>query len=847
MTYLKKTDLLQNGMPRAVKNFMVFTVMASLLLSGVPSFSPEAKVAQAAALANLVSDGSFEGNIADSWTLWQDAKSERTYEFYRSLVPAFGQGSFSAAVSANGVQGQAFDAGIVTNKNRSFDLVAGKTYRLSYYAKADYNFKLVSYVQNADTFASISDMNETYVSSTWKKYNSLVKPTASAKSLLTFAFGEMPAGTVLSLDTVELTEMNVVVNTKEVKGKIGDRDKFIDLANSSVFSESDIAIELPYFDSTNKYITTLKVNPKKKEDNKTYFDMPEKTFGGIANVYASDVLVGSFDYNVLPQVDSLFPTLVRGNEDLVTFGSGLNPIGGSTFLIVSRKDINGKVFADWIAPTTVDTSLSQASFKMPTGVISGTAYLNTVFYNTNGTNTANKSNGVAYKVKPVITGIEWSQKGYEMVGDKIKITGNGMVNSPKVNFYDNNGKKIDSKTAKVIALDTNSETIETTATDKLNNLKLTVESGGVESDLESAETFQAMSRITSIKTKIYRTNYANQEKIPAANIGEEITINGKGLKTVNGDLSAEFQGYNKTITVSLASSTSNVDPNGSWVKVTVPDGTQTGYVSLTVNGQKSNSLYLEIIPKILQVTPETIYPGHEMTIIANGVGADTNLAKITFNLDGKTQVTVKPRQIDIFDAQAYIYLTAPLAVSNKNTKIGLEYDRWKDTATPAITANPHISSAGFDPDTQMLIIKGYGFSTNMKENVITYKYADEAKTVITPKVTVIGVFTTEEGQEIRIKVLDDYHYGLVTVTVGDQSSNEANFGPLVIRKIARRVEYVSSLNKVMGVLYISGYNFGQGGVLVGSTWADVHYRSNFFIIAVVDPSIVNEPVIIARQ
>ena len=158
-------------------------------------------------------------------------------------------------------------------------------------------------------------------------------------------------------------------------------------------------------------------------------------------------------------------------------------------------------------------------------------------------------------------------------------------------------------------------------------------------------------------------------------------------------------------------------------------------------------------------------------------------------------------------------------------------------------------NASINMDTKILSIKGYGFSTYPKENIITYKYADEDQTVIQPKVKMLGVYPTEEGQEIRIKIYDEYHYGYVSVAVGEYSSNEVNFGPVSISKITRRIEYVESADAVTGVLYISGYNFGEnGGVRVGEHWADVHYRSNFLVVAVIDQNyLYDNPVIVAKE
>ena len=207
-----------------------------------------------------------------------------------------------------------------------------------------------------------------------------------------------------------------------------------------------------------------------------------------------------------------------------------------------------------------------------------------------------------------------------------------------------------------------------------------------------------------------------------------------------------------------------------------------------------------------------------------------------------------PEQIDHDGFLASIYFRAPsFNISNDSTTINLEYGNWADNMKSTLEVDPEITSAHIDIDSRVMTIKGYGFSQSPKENIITYMYTDG--TVIDPKVKILGVYSTEEGQEIRIQVLDNYHYGFVTVQVGDEVSERAEFGPVYINKVARRIEFVKSLGEVKGVLYISGYHFGpSGGVRVGEVWADVHYRSNFFIIAVVDQAnVYDNPIIVAKE
>jgi hypothetical protein len=166
-----------------------------------------------------------------------------------------------------------------------------------------------------------------------------------------------------------------------------------------------------------------------------------------------------------------------------------------------------------------------------------------------------------------------------------------------------------------------------------------------------------------------------------------------------------------------------------------------------------------------------------------------------------------------------------------------------------LNVRPHIIRAGINLDNKILSIVGYGFSISPKENIITYTYSDEGQTVIDPKVRVLGVYPVEEGQEIRVQILDDYYFGHVSVQVGEYTSNEANFGPITISRIVRRVEFIEGAGADMGVLYISGYNFGDGGgVNVGGNWAEVHYRSDYFIIAVVpEENLWDGPVLVARE
>ena len=281
----------------------------------------------------------------------------------------------------------------------------------------------------------------------------------------------------------------------------------------------------------------------------------------------------------------------------------------------------------------------------------------------------------------------------------------------------------------------------------------------------------------------------------------------------------------------------------------VPQGVQSGYINVVVNSTESNYLPIEVIPTVVSVAPTPVSAGDDMTVRAYGVGNNVNLTYVEFYQGSNLINKVRPDYITYEGDLAVIALKAPYNGITEGIKVGVEYDRWTDKGTVNVNVVPHIVRAGINMDTKILSIIGYGFSISPRENVITYKYVDEDQTVIDPEVKMLGVYPVEEGQEIRIKILDNYHYGRINVQVGDNVSNEVNFGPITVASIARRVEYIDTSNSMMGVLYISGYNFGSGGgVLVGETWADVHYRSDFFIIAVVpEANVYDGPVIVARE
>lgn len=824
----------------------IFLIIASLVLNLILVFDFETKETRAA--GNLLKNSSFETDLS-SFEIWRGQGITRPYNYFRSYEAPFGQGSYSAAIeSPDGAPGARFDAGLVGSRSNSFTVSPGKTYLLRFYAKSALWTPVSVYLENAQSFNAITAIQEQMINQDWAEYSMAFTPFSSSSepALLNFVFGDMPFKNTLYLDGLTLVEFNSQLTTTEIKGYIGEEKKVLHFNDLSFFAERDLEIELPYYDSETGRATNKRFSPTSITARDAYFNMYARTYPGIGRVYLKGNFIGSFNYNVLPKVSEFYPDIVRADQELAFTVSGFNPVASTSHVVVKAIDSQGKLYDKWLTVDRFDSSLSFATVKLPYGIAPGTLFLHTSFTNAAGQAVENRTAAIRYQVKPVINSIDWASRGFEQVGDKLRLHGKGVSYLPSVNFYDDQNRLIVSNRATIVSVSDSDELIEVQAPLKANRSNVTVKVSGVESDSSNAVSFSARPRLNTIVSRNKRTIQESGQVVAAAKIGEEITLNGEGF-VASGSPAVEFQGFASRFTVSVAAG--KTDANGKWIKITVPERAQTGFIAVLSTGQKSNYLPLEIIPKVISVTPQVIEPNKPMTILAQGVGGNVKLAKVYFNLTDSQKIEIEPAALEVSDSGTTVSLTAPLAISNRYSSLNLQYDRWRDDEKVFLNVRPTITDANINLDTKVLTIRGYGFSINPRENVITYKYADENHTVITPKASILGVYPTEEGQEIRIQISDNYYYGYVSVTVGDFASNEANFGPVSVRKIVRRIEMVPSLGRVMGVLYISGYNFGTSGdVKVGSVWATNLTRSEFFITAAVEKeNLYENPVIVTKR
>lgn len=824
----------------------IFSLILGVLALGVAVF-PVSQVH--AAGENLIKNPSFEqGNVDTYWSLWNNNDRERTYTMYRSYDVPFGTGSHSAVIEATGPTAPLYDAGMVTDAaSNPFTVTAGKTYNFSLYTKGSKATTISIYLHRTDNFALLAPAQQINVTTDWQRYQVQFPANATASASLGIAYGSLANSEALYLDALDLSESNFTLSTQDVKGFIGET-KNVTITGGNRLTVDDVRIDLPYFNPLTQTMERKQFVPSQVRNGVATFTMPTNTFAGVGKVYVYGGALEEFNYQVFVKVTSISPDPVRPDEDMVVYGTGFHPNLTQDFVVVSNRGENGTAYEKWLNPHTVDSNLSQLVVKLPVGMLNNKLTARTYFTNKAGTAVENKSNAFTYAIQPEIYSWEWSQRGHEQVGDKITIYGKGIVDRPTVNFYNSDGTVVAKKSAtikRIVSGTENYEVIEVATPVDLNRVTITVKAGVHESEQSGALNFVAKPTIKSISSKNSRTLANSNTKIPAVKVGEKIRLNGNGFKTTT-TAEVEFWSIHGTGKIVTIDST-NIDTRGNWVDVVVPAGVINGQVNVKINGQKSNNFSLEIIPTIVSTTPTQPVPGENIIITTQGIGLDASQTQVRFKAPNSEEVVVQPTSVVKSGDNVVLTVMTPRALPASGTTLSVQYGYWLNNETFRVGVAPHLDQADMNRATKILTLQGYGFASNAKDNKLTFKYADG--TVVATEHKIMSITTTSEGQEMKVKILDDYYYGRIYVTVAETPSNEVGVGPAMITRLERRVQYVQANDRVMGVLYISGRNFGpQGDVRVGDVWATTHYRSNTFIIAVVERAdLYKNPVIVTRR
>lgn len=824
----------------------IFSLILGVLALGVAVF-PVATVQ--AAGENLIKNPSFEqGNVDTYWNLWNNNARERTYTMYRSYDVPFGTGSYSAVIEATGPADTLYNAGMGTNSTSNpFTVTAGKTYNFSLYTKGSKATTIAVYLFRTDNSQLLAPAQEINVTTGWQRQQVRFTATATASASLGIAYGSLGNSETLYLDDLDLSENSYTLTTQEVKGLIGE-SKNISISGGNRLTIDDVRIDLPYFNPLTQTTERKQFVPTQVRNSTVTFTMPANTFAGVGKVYVFGHALEEFNYNVFVKVTSISPDPLRPGEDMVVYGTGFHPTLTQDMIVVYSRGENGTSYENWLRPHTIDSSLSQLAVRLPVGMLNNKLTVRTYFTNKAGAVVENKSTAFTYTLQPEIYAWEWSQRGHEQVGDKITIYGSGIVDRPTVNFINSGGEVIARKPAtvkRIVTGNENYEVIEVATPVNINQVTITVKAGPHESDPSGALAYAAKPTIKAVTSKNYRTLANNKSKVPAVKVGEKIRLTGNGFKTTS-TAEVEFwsiHGHGLLVTVDQA----NIDPKGNWVDVVVPAGVMNGQVNVKINGQKSNHFSIEVIPTILSTSPAQPVPGENITITTQGSGLDPAQTLIRFKAPNSEEVVVAPTSLTKSGDNILLTVMTPRALPSSGTTLSVQYGYWLNNETYRVAVAPHLDQADMNRATKILTLKGYGFAPNTRDNKLTFKHSDG--TVVATQHKVMSITQTSEGQEMKVKILDNYYYGYIFVTVNEAQSNEVSVGPAMISRLERRVQFVQANNRVMGVLYISGRNFGhEGDVRVGDVWATTHYRTNTFIIAVVEKEdLYKNPVIVTKR
>lgn len=824
----------------------IFSLILGFLALGL-AFYPA--TALQAASGNLIKNPSFEqGSVDTYWVLWNNQEPRRTYTMFRSYDVPFGAGSYSAAIEATGNPTSLYDAGMVTNSaNNPFSVTTGKTYHLSFYTKATSPMTISTYLHRADTYEPVAPVREISITNNWQRYQVQFQATQTANAALGIAFGNLTENGTIYFDDFNLSEVNYTLSTQEVRGFMGET-KSLSINGGNQLTVDDVRIEVPYFNPNTNTMERKQFVPSEMRNGSATFTIPANTFSGVGKVYVYGGILDEFTYNVFVKVTGISPDPVLPDEDLVVYGSGFHPDLTQNFVLVKSRGANGSSYDAWLHPHTVDANLSQLVVKLPVGMLNNKLSVRTYFTNKAGASVENRSNGFDYKIEPVIYGWEWKERGHEQVGDKIIIYGKGIIDRPTVNFYNSQNEVVARKSAsinKIVTGTENYEVIETQTPVNLNQVTITVTAGPYESDPSGALSFVAKPTITSISAGHSRTLANNNLRLPAAKIGEQIRLVGNGFKTSSTAYVEFWSLHGVPIVVPIDQT--HIDTNGRWVEVIVPAGAINGQVNVKINGQKSNNYSLEIIPILVSSQPIEPIPGQNLTLTLQGVSLDPSQITIRFKAPNSQEVAIHPSSVVKTGDNVVVTVLTPRALPASGTTLRVQSGYWLNDETYEVAVAPRIDSADINRATKTLTLRGSGFAVSTRDNHLTFKYADGTEVAVDHRIE--NITNTSSGQEMKVKINDGFYYGFVYLTVDENQSNQVSVGPAMVSRIERRIQYVQAENRVMGVLYISGRNFGPSGdVKVGDVWATTHYRTNTFIIAVVEQEhVYDNPVIVTKR
>lgn len=243
---------------------------------------------------------------------------------------------------------------------------------------------------------------------------------------------------------------------------------------------------------------------------------------------------------------------------------------------------------------------------------------------------------------------------------------------------------------------------------------------------------------------------------PAAKIGDEIVINGSNFGALQESGLISFKGI----------SSKNVK---SWednkIALYVPVGAETGNISVTAGGIKSNEVYFQVIPNITGIDPKIIKIGDYVSVTGRGFGKSFDSVKVIFNNIESVAV------IDLTDST--IMAEVPQKTTNGKmwVVVGSQKSNEVDYTLAPVPSITSINPTSFGIGEQVTI-NGTNFGAKQGTSVITFNTINAAK---------IKSWT---NTKIECYVPANAKSGMLFITVNGDKSNEVSY------KITSSIEMV---------------------------------------------------------
>ena len=464
------------------------------------------------------------------------------------------------------------------------------------------------------------------------------------------------------------------------------------------------------------------------------------TTNGVTSATSNQVL------GIKPTITSFAQTVAGIGQTITIEGTGFSPTE-------SENTVN---FAGGKTATSNFATADELKVEVPEGAQTGP-----ITVTTNGvTSTASKQ---ILGIKPLITSLKQTVVG---IGQAITIEGTGFSPTESENTANFAGGKTATPSVAKATL------ISVTVPEGAKTGPITVTSDGVISaDSRDILTIQPVPTIKSFEP-------------PVAGIGQTIIkITGTGFSPTESENIVNFAG-GETETSNFATADE--------LKVAVPEGAQTGTITVTTNGVKSadSSSVLSIIPVPTITSLEPPVVGIWQAITIEGTGFSSTGSENTVNFAGgktATPYNATADELDIMVPNGTI--TGTITVTTKGVT---------STASKQVLGiKPTITSLGQTVVVTgtLITIEGMGFSAMKSDNFVT--------------------FTGGKTEEPSVATADKL---MVTVPEGAQTGS-----------ITVTTNGVPSDNSVMTLKVVPGVDFTQPG---SYTWTVPQNVSSITVVAI---------------